>query len=202
MDSSTESDQGVRVSQAHPWHGVDPEQSTEGLLVYIENTPLSATKYEVDQATGILKVDRPLQTAVLPPAAYGFVPRTLCGPRVAQLNARLRGDRAALDVFVLSERPLEVCGVLAEVRIVGGVPVKDESFVDDKLVAVLVRDAVFGHMTDVQEVPIHTMDRICHFLAEESATGASEVGDPFGHEQASRLLEAGLKDYAQKYPAG
>lgn len=197
MDST---DQATRASQAHPWHGVDPEHGTDGLLVYIENTPLSATKYEVDQTTGILKVDRPQQTAVLPPAAYGFVPRTLCGPRVAQLNSRLRGDRAALDVFVLSERPLEVPGVLAEVRIVGGIPVKDETFVDDKLIAVLMKDAVFGHIADIAEVPIHTMDRICHFLAQESAVGSTEVGDPFGHERAQQLLEAGLKDYAQKYP--
>jgi len=49
-------------------------------------------------------------------------------------------------------------------------------------------------------VPVYAMDRICHFLAQESAVGGSEVGDPFGRERASRLLQAGLDDYAQKYP--
>jgi len=185
--------------QAHPWHGVDPTSGRDGLLVFIENTPLAVMKYEVDEATGLLKVDHPQDTAALPPAAYGFVPRTLCGARVAQLNARLRGDRAALDVYVLSERRLEVPGVLAEVRVIGGIPVKDETFVDDKLIAVLYRDAVFGHMQDVSEVPVYAMDRICHFLAQESAAGSCEVGDPFGQERAATLLQAGLDDYAKKY---
>ncbi len=188
------------LSQAHPWHGVDPKDGKEGLLVFIENTPLALMKYEVDEKSGILKIDTPLETSSLPPAAYGFVPRTLCGARVAQLNARLRGDRAALDVYVLSERQLEVSGVLAEVRIVGGVAVKDESFVDDKLIAVLCRDAVYGHIEDIVDVPVYALDRICHFLAQESASRSIEVGDPFGCDRANALLQAALDDYEAKYP--
>lgn len=200
MLTKTQTDQEAPHLQAHPWHGVDPTSGRNGLLVYIENTPLAVIKYEVEESSGLLKVDHPQETAALPPAAYGFVPRTLCGPKVAQLNARLRGDRAALDVYVLSERRLEVPGVLAEVQVIGGIPVKDETFVDDKLIAVLYRDAVFGHMQDISEVPIYALDRICHFLAQESSVGSSEVGDPFGRERAAILLQAALDDYKQKYP--
>lgn len=181
--------------QAHPWHAVDPTQGTTGLQVYIENPPFSPIKYEVDGITGLLKVDHPLQTSALSPAAYGFVPRTLCGQNVAQLNSRLRGDRAALDVFVLSERPLQVPGVLAEVHVIGGIPVKDETFVDDKLIAVLHRDAAYGAMRDISEMPVYALDRICHFLSHESVAGLSEVGDPFGKERANQLLTAAMKDY-------
>ncbi|MGK0173191.1 MAG: inorganic pyrophosphatase [Gammaproteobacteria bacterium] len=130
--------------QAHPWHGVDPIVGDSEVLIYIENAPLAKMKYETDMAYGLLKVDRPLETSSLPPAAYGFIPRTLCDTKVAHMNSRLRGDRAALDVFLLSEKPIEVHGVLAQGRIIAGVPVKDEGFVDDKLIAVLARDAVLG----------------------------------------------------------
>lgn len=185
--------------QAHPWHGVDPTVTENGLLVYIENTPLARMKYEVDMASGILKVDHSHDTSSLPPEAYGFVPRTLCGSKVAQLNSRLRGDRAALDVFLLSERPIEVPGVLAEVRIVGGVPLSDEGYVDDKLVAVLLRDAVFGHMKDISELPVQTLDRICHYLTQDSTCGSTEVGDPYGQDKAQQILQAGLKDYSNRF---
>jgi len=191
------------INQSHPWHAVNPtispDQETGRLLVYIENTPFSPIKYEVDGPTGLLKVDHPLETSALNPAAYGFVPRTLCGQNVAKLNARVKGDRGALDVFVLSERPLQVAGVLAEVYVIGGIPLKDEAFVDDKLIAVLHRDAVYGAMRDVSEMPVYELDRICHFLAQASAAGHSEVGDPFGKSRADQLLAAAMEDYDQRF---
>ena len=199
MQSDTKTEDKYTHLQAHPWHGVDPRSGSEGLIVFIENTPFAVIKYEVDQTSGLLKVDRPQQTAALPPAAYGFVPRTLCGAKVAQLNSRLRGDRSALDVYILSERPLEVPGVLAEVRIVGGIPVKDETYVDDKLIAVLCRDAVYGEIKDIAEIPVFALDRICHFLTQELATGATEVGDPFDVARANILLEAAFDDYENRY---
>lgn len=195
--SYTESE--TRMLQAHPWHGVDPFVSDNEMLIYIENAPLAKMKYETDLAYGLLKVDRPIETSVLPPAAYGFIPRTLCGTKVAQLNSRLRGDRAALDVFLLSEKPIEVHGVLAQGRIVGGVPVEDDGFVDDKLFAVLARDPVFGDMQDVSELPVQSLDRICHYLLGESVSSSTEVGDPYGSDKARELLRAGLADYESKY---
>ena len=197
--SANETEIDLTSVKSHPWHGVDPRSGNEGLVVYIENTPLSMIKYEVDGTTGILKVDRPQDTSALPPAAYGFVPKSLCGARVAQLNARLRGDKAALDIYVFSERPLDVPGVLAEVHVIGGIPVKDDSFVDDKLLAVLRRDAQYGNIRDVSELPIFALDRVCHFLGCESLSGAAEVGDPFGRERALVLLQAALDDYETKY---
>ena len=187
--------------QAHPWHGVNPTVGSDGLVVYIENTSHTKIKYELDTSSGLLKVDRPQETSALPPAAYGFVPRTLCGAKVAQLNARLRGDRAALDVFVLSERPIEVPGVLAQVRLVGGIPVRDENYVDDKLIAVLHRDAAFGAFQDISEVPIYMMERICHYLVQESSLNTAEIGDPFGHDRAATLLAAAIHDYQAKFPS-
>ena len=105
-----------RYRSAHPWHGVNPRLKDGTLSVYIENVPFDVMKYEVDQASGLLRIDQPFQTAVLPPSAYGFVPMTLCGRRVAKLALRQRSDQAPMDIFVLSERPISVPGVLASGR--------------------------------------------------------------------------------------
>lgn len=37
----------------------------------------SKVKYELDKATGLLKVDRILYSSVVYPANYGFIPQTL-----------------------------------------------------------------------------------------------------------------------------
>ena len=46
-------------------------------------------KYELDKATGMLRVDRVLYSAVYYPADYGFMPRTYCD------------DGDPLDILVL-----------------------------------------------------------------------------------------------------
>ncbi len=195
----SEIDSRFQYQQTHPWHGINPEVGNGVHLAFIENTPLSAIKYEVDQETGYLRVDTPLYTSALVPAAYGFIPRTLCGSRVAQLETRLRGDRAALDVFVLSERPLDVPGVLAPIKIIGGIPVRDESYVDDKLIAVLDKDAGYGQFEEIHDIPVYIVDRISHFLSQSSFISQAIVGDAFGRDRALTLLKAALDDYQSKF---
>ena len=66
----------------HPWHGLSPGEGAPSVLnVFVEITPFDLVKYEVDKATGYLRVDRAQRTSSLPPALYGFIPRTYCGSR-------------------------------------------------------------------------------------------------------------------------
>jgi len=195
MTDYTDSTTDLRERQAHPWHGVDPLAAEGALTVFIENVRHDVMKYEADPASGILKVDQPLQTSALPPFAYGFVPRTLCGRRVAGLTSRSRGDRAPLDVFVLSEQPIGVPGVLAEVHLIGGIRLRDENRVDDKLISVLNRDVGFAGIRDIGDLPVHLLDRIVHFLNQVSVEGTAEVGTPFDRAEAERVLRAALDDY-------
>src|SRR5688500_19063803 len=44
----------------HPWHGLDAgDDAPEVVNAYIEITPFDTIKYEIDKATGYLRVDRP-----------------------------------------------------------------------------------------------------------------------------------------------
>ncbi|NIP82510.1 MAG: inorganic pyrophosphatase, partial [Gemmatimonadetes bacterium] len=73
-------------ARPHPWHGLSPgPRPPSELHAFIEITPFDLVKYEVDKITGYLRVDRAQRTSSLPPALYGFVPRTFAGERVGAL---------------------------------------------------------------------------------------------------------------------
>lgn len=71
----------------HPWHGLTAGNDAPRVVnVFVEITPFDLIKYEVDKATGYLKVDRPQRTSSQPPALYGFVPQTYCAESVTKLS--------------------------------------------------------------------------------------------------------------------
>ena len=48
------------IYKHHPWHGVSPgEELPEIITAFIEIVPGDTIKYEVDKASGYLKIDRP-----------------------------------------------------------------------------------------------------------------------------------------------
>ena len=77
----------------HPWHEIDPGKPTQFTAV-IEIPLNSSHKYELDKATGMLKLDRVLHSAVHYPANYGFIPQTLAD------------DGDPLDVLILMSEPV------------------------------------------------------------------------------------------------
>jgi inorganic pyrophosphatase len=61
----------------NPWHDIDPRRDTADTLDCVIEIPRgSRLKYELDKATGLLRLDRVLYSAVFYPANYGFIPRT------------------------------------------------------------------------------------------------------------------------------
>src|SRR2546423_13150277 len=108
-------------SRPHPWHGLTPGAEAPRVVnAYIEITPFDLVKYEVDKASGYLRVDRPQRTSSQPPALYGFVPQTYCAANVAKLAGVERGDGDPLDICVLSERPITKSEILVPARVIGG----------------------------------------------------------------------------------
>jgi len=80
-------------------------------------------KYEMDKASGALKVDRFLYTSMRYPGNYGFIPHTLSG------------DGDPVDVLVCNTRAL-VPGALVNVRPVGVLLMEDDGGQDEKIIAV------------------------------------------------------------------
>ncbi len=61
----------------HAWHDVSPGDDLPRDFQAVIEIPLgSNVKYELDKASGLLKVDRIIHSAVFYPANYGFIPQT------------------------------------------------------------------------------------------------------------------------------
>ncbi len=185
----------------HPWHGLETGPDAPRIVnAYIEITPFDLVKYEVDKATGYLRVDRPQRTSSQPPALYGFIPRTYCAARVAALAPKsLRGDGDPLDICVISERPITHSEIILRARVVGGLQMIDHGEADDKIVAVLANDYVWGKAERLEDLPHVFVERLEHYFStyklipgEESKTRIARVYDA-GH--ARDVILASIEDY-------
>jgi inorganic pyrophosphatase len=191
----------------HPWHGLEvgPEPP-ELLTAFIEVTPFDLVKYEVDKQSGYLRIDRPHRGSSQPPTLYGFVPRTYCGRRTQKLSPRsVRGDHDPLDICVLSERPIQRGEILVRARVVGGLQMVDATEADDKIIAVLDNDLVWGKARDIRELPSVLVERLQHyFLTYKLVRGqraTARITRIYGRTHAFKVVEAAIDDYAEAFRA-
>ncbi len=189
----------------HPWHGLEVGKEPPAVVhAYIEITPFDLIKYEIDKTTGYLRVDRPQRTSSTPPALYGFIPRTYCDRHVAELASTAeRGDGDPLDICVLSERPINRSEVILNAHVVGGLDVNDGGEADDKIIAVLENDNVWGEATDIDDLPTILIERLRHYFStykmipgEPSALVVERV---YGRAHAHAVIQAAMRDYQEAY---
>ena len=185
----------------HPWHGLDIGPEPPGLLnAYIEITPFDLIKYEVDKISGYLRIDRPQRGSSQPPALYGFIPRTYCDTFVHKLSpTSKRGDGDPLDVCVLSERPIARSEIIVRARVVGGLQMVDNGDADDKIIAVLDNDYVYGSARDVKDLPTVLVERLQHYfetykLVPERPAVVS-IERVYGRAHALKVVSAAIRDY-------
>ena len=194
----------------HPWHGLDPGSRFPDVVVaYIELVPTDGVKYEIDKATGYLRVDRPQRFSSYCPTLYGFVPRTYCGRAVASTKLEGapgvdRGDGDPLDICVLTDRPISRGEILLDARPIGGLRMVEKGEADDKIVAVLLGDPTYGELVDLAQLPRAIVDRLRHyFLTYKHIPGdapqAISVDPVYGADFARRVLEASRVDYLETF---
>lgn len=192
----------------HPWHGLDPGVAPpERVRAYIEMTPYDLIKYEVDKATGYLRVDRPQRSSSQPPTLYGFIPQTYCGERVGKLSPNAtRGDGDPLDICVVSERPITRAEVILDARVVGGLQMVDHDEADDKIIAVLESDAIWADAKDVTDLPAAMIERLEHYFSTYKLVpgkpAAVSIDKVYGRQEAYNVVRAALDDYADSFSIG
>ncbi len=189
----------------HPWHGLEVgENPPEIVNAYIEITPFDFVKYEVDKSTGYIHVDRPQRSSSHPPALYGFIPRTYCGEAVGELNPKVgKGDGDPLDICVISERPISRGEIILRARVVGGLQGIDHGEADDKIIAVLKNDNIYGSIKDISELPNVLVERLQHYFTTYKLIPGEEnkfsIEKVFGREHAFDVINAAIKDYDNVY---
>lgn len=197
--------------RSHPWHGIPIGQNQpEVLNVYIEIVPQDTVKYELDKYTGLLKVDRPQSFSNVCPTLYGLIPQTLCSETFADFcmertgRTGIVGDDDPLDICVLTEKVIPRGDILLQAIPIGGLRMIDGGEADDKIIAVLKGDAVYGQWTDIADCPPAIIDRLRHyFLTYKQEPGkeavACEIVDVYGRSEAQEVIKHAYHDYMVRF---
>ena len=166
--------------KAHPWHGIDlGENVPEEVRAFIEIVPTDTVKYEVDKASGYLSLDRPQKFSNIVPSLYGFLPRTYCSVHMAELTNQAL---ARYDI--------------------GGLRLLDPDQADDKIIGVLKKDAVYGHLPDIDELPKDIIRRLIHyFTTYKDIPGENSQRMKFisiyGQDVAKDVILRSMQDYQE-----
>lgn len=170
----------------NPWHDLSTWADEAGEIAHavIEIPKGSKVKYELDKASGGLRVDRILYSSVIYPANYGFVPRTYCE------------DGDPLDILVLNSEPVQPLSTL-RARCVGAMRLADEGKQDDKLIAIHVDDPAFADYREIDELPGHVALQIRRFFEDYKTLErkAVVVESLLGRRDAVSILRQAVELY-------
>ncbi len=200
---------GLRY-KSHPWHGVYiGKKAPEELTAFIEVVSTDTVKYEIDKDSGYLRIDRPQKFSNVVPALYGFIPQTFCGEKVGQFCSEktgkpdIVGDGDPMDICVLTEKQLAHGDLLVNAIPIGGFRMIDGNEADDKIIAVLRNDTMYGHFRDISEVPQIVIQRLEHyFLTYKDMPGEekdTEIAGTYGAEEAHKVITLAVEDYNLRF---
>ena len=176
----------------HAWHDVElGDAIEESFHAVIEIPKGSKVKYELDKATGLLRVDRVLYSAVHYPANYGFLPQTYC----------LDGD--PLDILVLGQEPVVPLCVL-RAKAIGVMKMVDDKGPDDKIIAIHADDPEYAPYRDISELLPHRLQELEQFFLDYKVLEQKpvSVGGMQSRAETERVIRDAVKLYREKIAPG
>jgi len=197
--------------KAHPWHGIAiGDDAPNTITAFIEIVSTDTVKYEIDKESGYLKIDRPQKFSNVIPTLYGFIPQTYCDSKIAEYASLKsgkivkKGDGDPLDICVLSERAITHGNIILQAIPIGGFRLIDKGEADDKIIAVLKDDEVYGNWKDIAHCNEAIINRLKHyFLTYKNLPGAEsptcEIANIYGREEAHEVIRRSQEDYKNKF---
>ena len=174
----------------HPWHGAHyGKKSPEIVNALIEIPQGSRAKYEIDKATGLLKLDRVVYSSFHYPINYGFIPQTL------------GEDNDPLDILVMCSDTIQpLC--LVEATVIGNMQMIDNGEKDDKIIAVATKDPTVNHFTNVNELPKHFIAVLKNYFENYKVleNKVVEIDEFQDKEAAYGVIKKAIDFYGQKFP--
>lgn len=173
----------------HPWHGVHyGEQAPQRVNALIEIPKGSRSKYEVDKATGLLRLDRVIYSSFHYPVNYGFIPQTL------------GQDGDPLDILVLCSQSIQpLC--LVDATVIGNMQMIDSGQVDDKIIAVAAKDPSVNHYHKMEDLPQHFLLELRNFFEQyKELENKKVVIDNFQDKDiACRIIKEAIDFYKENF---
>lgn len=167
------------------WHDIENKRITpENFEAVIEISKNSKQKYELDKATGLLRLDRILYTSTHYPANYGFIPHTLAS------------DHDPLDVLLLCSESLVPLS-LVKCYPIGVIIMSDGGDKDEKIIAVPDTDPNYNTYKSIHDLPVHVFDEMRHFFSvykelENKHTSVDVIAD---RDEAVRIIAEAMENY-------
>jgi len=172
--------------------------------------PTDTIKYELDKATGILKVDRPQKYSSLCPSLYGLLPQTYCGPLIAKHcmektgHSNIIGDGDPLDICVLTEKVIPRGDIILRAYPIGGFRMIDGEEADDKIIAVLKGDFIYEKFKDIKDLSENLIERLRHYFltykdTPERTNSRVQITHTFDAEEAHHIIKLSGQDYQAKF---
>ena len=169
----------------HAWHDVSPgDKLPQEFNAVIEIPSGSSVKYELDKASGLIKMDRVLYSAVYYPANYGFIPQTLAE------------DDDPLDVLVLSQVSVTPL-TLIQARAIGLMTMMDTGKKDHKILAVATGDPEYSAYHEAADMPAHRLLMVRRFFQDYKQLEGKvvEVDEIQSAQRAYPIIEDALQRY-------
>lgn len=144
----------------------------------------SRNKYERDEKTGRLKLNRVLYSAMGYPTEYGIIENTLAG------------DGDPLDILVIATEPTYP-GCIIPARVVGYLEMYDDGKEDCKVISVVDSDPRYNEIHELGDIPEFTLEEIQNFFEnyKQLENTKVEVGSYHSKEEALVLIEECKKRY-------
>lgn len=176
----------------HPWHDVTPGSKLPHEFNSIIEIPSgSSVKYELDKASGLIRLDRVLYSAAYYPANYGFIPQTLAE------------DDDPLDVLVFCQEAVVPLTIIYA-RAIGLMTMIDQGKKDHKIIAVAIKDPEFNSYKEAAEMPQHRLLMLRRFFQDykQLEGKAVEVEDILPAGDAHPIISDALHRYSEQRRKG
>lgn len=146
----------------------------------------SKNKYELDEASGRIVLDRVLHAAMIYPAEYGILENTLAP------------DGDPLDILVICGAPT-FPGCVVPARVLGYLSMIDNGMIDYKLITVSACDPHYDGVTELSHLSPFVLREIANFFSNYKVLqGISvEVGEFHGKEEALAIIDQCRRAYSE-----
>lgn len=168
--------EAVSQSKTSLWKRIPARSDGENEFHAVIEIPRGGkVKYEYSKKYDALFLDRVLYSSIHYPENYGFIPETL------------GQDGDPLDVLLFCQEPLDPL-TLAEARPIGGLKMEDEKGIDDKILAVAIKDPQYKDIRHRQDLPDHREREVRQFFEEYKKLEEKKVDVQEYYDQDQALM--------------